>query len=90
MEQDLLHKLLCWVALNVQLRLNYCFKSRNIAVPDMSLVRSGMNSDAIRPKRLAIPGYLDEIRSIPSPTVSDQGDFIDIYTEVLPYLDSWT
>lgn len=81
MPQDMRHKLRGGIALNIQFGGNNSFQGRNITVPGMALIRPGMNGYPLCAERLTIPGYLDQVRQVPTPAVADQGNLIDIDTQ---------
>ena len=52
----------------------------HVAVPDMPLVRAGMDSDAFRAETFAVQGRLRHVRHVAAAGVADGCYLVDIYT----------
>jgi hypothetical protein len=40
-----------------------------------------MDRNALGPECLTVPCYLEQIRQIAAPAISEQGNFVDVYTQ---------
>ncbi len=66
------------VPFNIEFSPNDFFYFKNILIPDMSLIRPGMNSNTISAKLLGVNGGFNNIRVIASSAVTKCSKFINV------------
>ncbi len=69
----------------IPLNVKFCLQGRrecfHIRKPYMSLIRTGVHSNALGPEALTIKGHPQHIGVITPPCVSQSGNLIDVYAE---------
>ena len=78
---DQIQKVICRIALYVELSSNNLFKVIHIVATDMTLIRTGMYCYALSTKALAVNSKPDKIGHIATTRVTKSGYFIDIYAQ---------
>ena len=69
------------VALDIELRSHGGLEVVDIAVADVALVGTGMDSDALRAETLAVDGELEDVGRVAATRVADGGDLVDVDAE---------
>jgi hypothetical protein len=68
--------LLFTIPFNIKFGSDYFFNIKNILVSYVSLIRTGMNGDAVSAETLSVYGSFYHIRIIPTAAVAKCGEFV--------------
>jgi hypothetical protein len=75
-EHEIDEFLLFTIPFNIKFGFDYFFNIKNILVSYVSLIRTGMNGDAVSAETLSVYGSFYHIRIIPTAAVAKCGEFV--------------